>query len=222
MRLRHANSGLIWIQNWLWFIMNIWCKSDPFSAWGFKILICLFHYPGSCLPPPLFTGGCPITIPRPPLLLSTSRIGIKKWPLYIYIYIYIYMTTLQYIYIYIYTYTYTHTYTYTSHTLHIVEQRAPHHRRRQACRILNQVGTTARRRACAGVTQAAGKATLKPDAYHMMAICEVTRASKMYTACTSPHAHTSRLLTFMRNYWCEGCWDLAWLDINNGWYRIFI
>ena len=91
MRLRHANSGLIWIQNY-WFIMNIWCKQhDPFSAWGFKILIYIFHYPGSRLPsPPLFIGGCLITIPRPPPIVIDVPNWNKKRPLCIYIYIYIY------------------------------------------------------------------------------------------------------------------------------------
>ena len=90
--------------------MNIWCKSDPFSAWGFKFLILIFHYPGSCFPsPPLFTGGCLITILRPPLLLSTSRIGIKKRPLYI-----------QYIYIYVYTYIYIYTHIHSACDIHYV------------------------------------------------------------------------------------------------------
>ena len=37
MRLRHANSGIDMDQTLIGFIMNIWCKSDAFDAWGFKL-----------------------------------------------------------------------------------------------------------------------------------------------------------------------------------------
>ena len=66
MRLRPANSGIDMDQQLYGLLRRFGAQVTLLVPEAWKILNCIFHYPGSCLPSrPLFTGGCLITIPPP-------------------------------------------------------------------------------------------------------------------------------------------------------------